>query len=389
MKKILEKTNSPVCVMLVVASLYLAFLLAGLKIHQWDPSRFVVAGDRYVQHPELAPKNLYIYKNSDGYCGEIYYRMALSPFSREKTVYGLSLDGDDHHFQRFLLPFLAWVLSGGGRPGLIPIAFLLINYVSICIMGLVAGMYAKNIGRHALWGLVIPLYAGFLLTISRNLTEILEITLLVSVFVSMGRGRNILAAVLLSLAVLTRESALIVVAAIFLFCIVSYIKSKKIKDNWYWFILPAAVYLVWRGWLFFNVNQDFKAIPDVWLIIGIPFKGFIQFFIKTIPFNSSGNIVWFTELCMIIVFTLSVFGAIRDSNAFSYEKYSWILYLILIVTLTNNIWIEDWGFLRIISEFYLTGSIILLQSHKRYINYLFTGSIISWFLLAVNVLHRY
>ncbi|MCJ7774249.1 MAG: hypothetical protein MUP22_14095, partial [Desulfobacterales bacterium] len=242
--------------------------------------------------------------------------------------------------------------------------------------------------RHALWGLAFPLYAGFLFTISRDLTEILEITLILSAFVSMGRSHKFLSSILLSLAVLTRESAMLVVTAIFLVNVVEYIQHRKTELNWNLIILPVAAYLTWRGLLFFNIKHDFEAIPDLWFIIGFPVKGFFSFFIKTIPIFNSGNVIWFIELCLIIVFTLAVFCAIRSSTARNYEKYSWILYFILIFMLTNNIWIEDWGFLRIISEFYLTGSIILLNSKQRFVNYIFCGSIASWFLLGVHILHR-
>lgn len=236
MKKILEKTNFPVCIMLVVAFLYLAFLLAGLKIHQWDPSRFVVAGDRWADR-EQAPTNLYIYDHSNGYDGQFYYRIALNPFSKKQDDFGIKVDGVAHRNQRILYPFLAWVISLG-QPKILPIALILINYLSLCFIGLIGGNYVKKIDRHALWGLVFPLYAGFLFTLSRNLTEILEIAFLLPVFLFMKNRKYILATLFLSLAVLAKETAMLVVVAIFLAEVFAFHKTRNKSKKWYLIVLP-------------------------------------------------------------------------------------------------------------------------------------------------------
>lgn len=382
----LERFNTPLYSMLIVACLYLVFVLLSLEDQHWNPSRFVHAGDRWVD-AKVAPENLYVFDHSDGYDGQFYYRIALNPFSNKQTDYGIRIDGVIYRKQRILYPFLAWLLSFG-CPTLVPIVMILINYLALCWMGFIGGVYAKDVNRHALWGIVFPLYAGFVLTLSRDLTEILELSLLLSAFVSMGKGRGLLTAILLTLAVLTRESALLVVIAVYLYFIICFIQNRKTELYWYVFSMPVLAYLTWRGVLFYTQQQRFEIISNLGNTVGLPFSGFIRFFINTIPFYKPGNITWFIELYLIIVFTLAVSISFRSSTARNYEKYSWILYFVLTFMLTNNIWIEDWGFLRVISEYFLTGSIILLHSKQRLANYILSGSIASWFLLGVNVLHR-
>ena len=40
------------------------------------------------------------------------------------------------------------------------------------VLGLLGGLAAQEAGRHALWGLIVPGFPGFVMTLARDLSEI-------------------------------------------------------------------------------------------------------------------------------------------------------------------------------------------------------------------------
>lgn len=68
-------------------------------------------------------------------------------------------------------------------------------------------------------------------------------------------------------------------------------------------------------------------------------------------------------------------------------KYSWILYGALMVILTDAIWLEDWGFLRALCDFFVLGSAIILASETRAMIPVFACSFALW--LAVSCIRVY
>ena len=117
--------------------------------------------------------------DSDGYDGQFYYRLSLDPFTTRNTDFGVTLDDPAYRQQRIFYPFLVWMFSGGGRFG-VPLQMIVVNFVALIWIGWIGANFAQRVHRHAWWGLLFPLYPGFILSLSRNLTEILQTALLLS-----------------------------------------------------------------------------------------------------------------------------------------------------------------------------------------------------------------
>jgi hypothetical protein len=375
---LLNRLNSPRVSLLIPAALYFLLLVAQILKHDYDISHFVQAGDFFV-NPAQAPANLSILHNSLGYDGQFYYRLAITPFTNERTAFGVTLDTPYYRQQRIGYPLLAWLFSLG-RPGLVPFALVLVNYVCLCLMGWLGGVYAQSINRHALWGVVFPLYPGFILVLMRDLTEITELFFLLAAFVCMHlnlRRRTIL---FLALAVLTKETALLAVMVLLI--------SHRV-DKWYHIfkprlqLLPVLLFGFWQGWLCYQwgwgLSRDFQNN------IGYPFIGYLSFFRETSLLSNHWQYVWFIELCVIMAFTIVIVytGLTVDINID--VKLSWIFYLILVYLLTRSVWVEDWAFLRACSEFYLFGVMILLNSRAKWQNVVLAADIVCWSLLAIDV----
>ena len=91
-----------------------------------------------------------------------------------------------------------------------------VNLGALCLIGWFGGVYAQAMKRHALWGLVFSLYPGFILSLARDLTEILEIAMLMGGLLLIRKGRQVFAIIFLTLAVFAKETALLVPVVLFL-----------------------------------------------------------------------------------------------------------------------------------------------------------------------------
>jgi hypothetical protein len=96
----------------IVSIVYLLFITARLSAHGYDTSYFVTAGDQFCD-PNLVPKTLTVTTGSNGYDGQVFYRLALNPFTSTPTEFGVTFDSPQYRQQRIVYPFLVWVLSIG------------------------------------------------------------------------------------------------------------------------------------------------------------------------------------------------------------------------------------------------------------------------------------
>jgi hypothetical protein len=163
-----RRLNSPVVTMAVTLPATIAFVvLRWNDAAQRKLSRFVVAGSNYAQ-PDRVPKGLFV-GSDNGYDGQFYYRLALDPFDLNRTAFGIRLDSYSR-VERMGYPFLAWLVSLGQHSHVF-LTLVIVNVVAAAVLGLAGGLLAQSAGRHALWGLVFPLYWGYLWTLGRDLTE--------------------------------------------------------------------------------------------------------------------------------------------------------------------------------------------------------------------------
>src|SRR5262249_2523256 len=144
----------------------------------FDASSFVTAGDKDC-NPALFAYNIVVFKKNAGYDGQFYYCFALYPLTSRRTDFCGTFEIPSLRHQRNLCPFMAWALSAGNA-ALVPWIMLLINYSALCLLGWLGGVYAQTFKRHALWGLFLPLFPASLFSLTRDLVEALEISLLVS-----------------------------------------------------------------------------------------------------------------------------------------------------------------------------------------------------------------
>lgn len=326
-----------------------------------DVDGFVLSGSDFAD-PSRVPAGLDVTRGS-GYDGQFYYRLALNPANLSEEAYGIRLDSP-FRLQRIGYPVLAWMVSGGQAP-LVPWALLIVNLVGIGVIGWLGALLARDVGRHPLWGLVLAGFWGLLFPLSHDLAEITEYAFLLAGLLALRRGRSLLAAAALTAAVLTRETAVVTVAAVGVVRLVALLRRRvRVGTADLPWTLPLVIFAAWQlvclaavgvlpltNGTGYNLSQPFLGL---WLAV----PGWLD----ALPFLP-GRL----RLAQIVaLFLLVLFAAVtvRGSTARRHEKVAFGLLVLLASTLAPVVWATGGDF-RTQADLYLLGSVVLLSSRHR------------------------
>ena len=351
---------------LIAVTLYGVFAALALRRNELDPSRLVLAGDELTD-PASAPSALTVGRHTTGYDGQFYYRMAIAPFSTAARVVGIRFDYPVYREQRIGYPLLVRLFSGA-NPRAIPWVMLLLN---VAAAGVIAATAATLVTRW--WtALAVALFPGFLLTMSRDLVELVEIAFVLLALRFLLSRRLVIAVLFLTLAVLTKETAILfalAVAAIALFRERSVARAAA-------FAIPVAAHIGWKLWLFhlWNLPPNLGASEHFTL----PFAGLAAA-------ARGANRMLATEMILIVLFTVGVLWAFRSSRAAAPAKLAWIAYAALFFTLGAEFWWEDWSFLRAASDYAVFGILIGVESESARLPVSLLV-MVSWVALAAHLL---
>lgn len=202
---------TPVRVALTVLVLATAFVGARLLAHGGDPTAFVRAGDEFTQ-ASGAP-DLTIEQDDAGYDGQYFHRLARNPFTRSPREFGTIFDRPAYRQARIAYPLVVWAVTGGGRVG-VPWALIGVNLAAMGVLALLAAQLAVEGGRPATWGLLAAGWPGLVVALSYDLSEVLAGTLLLATLLALRHRNWVGATALLAVAGLTRETTLVLAAAI-------------------------------------------------------------------------------------------------------------------------------------------------------------------------------
>jgi hypothetical protein len=198
---------------------------------------FVVAGDAIVDE-DLSPDNVPVI-DGPGFDGQYFWRQAMDPAALDtEPVRGIALDRP-LRAARPGYPILAWLASGFGRPGLVPVALIGVNVAALAALAWIAARLVQRRGRHALWGLAIAGYWGFAVVVARDLSEIVTAAAVFGAALAIDARRWPLAAAAGVGAVLTREQALVSLAAL----AVGVVVAERRCGTWRGAVVAGAVVL--------------------------------------------------------------------------------------------------------------------------------------------------
>src|ERR1051326_4898414 len=273
----------------IIAACYGIFTFALWRARDRDISRFVGAGAG-VEAREVPP-GLTVRSDIGGYDGVAFYRLAVNPFTRAKKAYGITLDNPPYRQQRIGYPLLVFLASLGNARA-VPLMMVVVNLLALIVIAAIGGALAQEFGFSGLWGVAFALYPGFILTLSRDTSEIVACMFMLATSLALARQRFVAASILLTCATLTRETALLI--AIALAIVWACCHPERERGVWAGWVrrrasappdppltpgmtaaIPIAVFIVWQAILalIWGRLPVVAGAPDM----SLPFSEFAKF----------------------------------------------------------------------------------------------------------------
>lgn len=366
----------------IVAICYVAFVVPLLHRRGGDISRFVIAGGANVDASKV-PIGLTVIPGIGGYDGMFFYRLAIDPFTNVQTANGITLDNPAYRQQRIAYPSIVWLLSLG-HVTWVPALLVWVNFAAAVAMAAFAGAFARTAGRHALWGVILPLYPGFVLTLSRDLAEIVAAMFAMGAIWALSAQRPRVAAVLLTCAVLTRETALMLAVALLAAWVLDRLRHREGRIAMITFAVPLAIYSLWQAFLAlrWGVTPLRSGAPA----IAFPFAEFARFFAASAARRYHQQRLYFTESLFLVATVVIVVLIWRRTRMAMEWKVAWLGCLSIFAVLGRTMWLEDFSFLRIFADVFLVSTVLIIPSTAtaRWVTLIATASL--WYYLAKDIM---
>jgi hypothetical protein len=365
------RTDKPIVPGLIAAVVAVAFVLA--RWQDWargNIGRFILVGRHFVATPAQLPRGVPI-TPTYGYDGQFFYRLALNPANFSHIAYGIRVD-QPYRFMRIGYPWLAW-LASFGQHVLVPVVLVAINVAAIGAVGYLGGVFARQGGRHALTGLLLPAYFGLLTSLSRDTAEPLAALCLLAGLLAIRARRPLLAGLLLAYGALTRESVMVAVAALAVVQVIGVIRGRRSvrpgRDDLAWAI-PAAAFVAWQVVVKLAVGR-FPLLVDGGQNTGTPFVTPLKALRHNLGYVNLHHFeqydLWFLELGILVLFSVAALLSWRSTNAPLNERLALVFYLVEICVVSPSTWYSLDADLRSFIEVYLLAAIILLGTPRRHL----------------------
>ena len=302
----------------------------------------------------------------NGYDGQFYYRLALDPLDFSSVFHGMHMDSAAR-FERIAYPALAWA-GAGGHLGLVPWSLIAVNVLCLGVVGWLGALLARDGGKAPVWGLLLPAYFGFVWSLSRDLTEIVETTFLIAALVALRRRRPAAAGVLLGAAVLSRETSLVAVGAVALVQVFGWWRFQRHRGErpalrpvtW---MLPLLVFAGWQSFAGVELGH-LPLLASGQHNLGVPFAGLARGFDHYgAHLPSKDSVLWFGELAVLCFVVASATRGVLSASVRLHERLAWAGYAMLSVCLSSGIWLGDVGF-RSLDDLYALSAVVLLVSPR-------------------------
>ena len=328
---------------------------------------------------------------SAGYDGQFYYRLALDPVNWNKTAFGITMD-QSYRYTRIGYPVLAWVVSLGQHQ-LVPVALVAINLLGVAAMAFLGGMFARESGRHALWGLAFAAYFGLVVSVGRDTAEPLAEACMLGGLLAYRRSKPVLATCLFAVGAVTRETILLAPAAIAVTRLVAFARRRArpgLADlTW---VVPACAYGVLEVAVHFVVKGEFPLLANGDRNLALPFTAMIdalKFDIRHINTAHLSPIdIALLEYATLGIFVLAGLAVLLLTTAPAHERLAFVFFVLQLGLLSSQIWTSTFGEGRSLIEPYLMALILLLATPRQYLSWRYLGPITACVIPALLVVAR-
>jgi hypothetical protein len=387
--------NRPIVPAVIAFLGWLGFVLARLEV--WAKGHLTLfmllgSGRTGFTHVNQLPPGVMIGDpNAAGYDGQFYYRLALDPFDWSKTAFGITMD-QSYRYTRIGYPVLAWLVSLGQHQ-LVPIALVAINLLGVAAMAFLGGMFARESGRHALWGLAFAAYFGLVISVGRDTAEPLAEACMLGGLLAYRRSKPVLATFLFAVGAVTRETILLAPAAIAVSRLVAMARRRArpgLADlTW---VVPACLYGVLEIAVHFVVRGEFPLLANSNRNLVVPFTAMVdalRFDIRHIntaylsPIDTV--LLGYATLGIVVLAGLAV---LLDTTAPTHERLAFVFFVLQLGLLSSQIWTSTFGEGRSLIEPYLMALILLLATPRQYLSWRYLSLITACVLPALLVVAR-
>lgn len=384
---VLARLDNPLASGLLALIGWLAFALA--RWQTWAAghiSLFIMAGHVYSGRAKLPHVPL------QGYDGQFYYRFALNPFNWHRTAYGITID-HSYRYTRLGYPLVAWLLSLG-QHHLVPVVLVVINLICVAVVGWLGGRFARESGRHALWGLLFVAYFGLVISVGRDTAEPLADACMLGGLLAYRHARYVLAALLIAYGVVTNEPILVLAIAIALTRLYAMYRRQARPGlaDLAW-VLPGAAYVVLQGIEHVLVTGKAGGVADVTQNFTWPFKALVPAIVRDFRLMSwthlgmyDINLIEFIALAAIVVSGLLV---LRSTNAPVHERVAFAGFVLVeMVLASGQFWDSVFGDGRTYIDAFLLAVIMLLATPNRIVSNKRLGVLAAIVVAALIVVAR-
>jgi len=364
---------------------WLGFALARWQI--WAKghlSLFIMAGHVYTHRGQL-PRGLLLVPSA-GYDGQFYYRLALDPANWNATAFGITMD-QSYRYTRIGYPLVAWLVSAGQHQ-LVPAALVAINLVAVAAMAMLGGVFARESGRHALWGLAFAAYFGLVISVGRDTAEPLAEACLLGGLLAYRRGRYVLTTSLFAFGAITRETILLAPAAIAVTRLIAMARRRTgpgLADlTW---VVPAVLYGLLEVAVHFVVKGEFPLLANSSRNLTVPFTALVDIaHINTSHLSPTDiNLLEYATLGLFIAAGLAVLWV---TTAPVHERLAFVFFVLQLGLLSSQIWTSTFGDGRSLIEPYLMALVLLFATPRRYLSWRYLSPMAACAIPALLVVAR-
>ena len=388
-----SRLNRPLVPGIIAFLGWLGFALARWQI--WAKghlSLFIMAGHTYTHRAKL-PHGLLLVPSA-GYDGQFYYRLALDPANWNHTAFGITMD-QSYRYTRVGYPILAWIFSLGQHQ-LVPVVLVVLNLFAVAAMAMLGGMFARDAGRHALWGLAFVAYFGLVISVGRDTAEPVAEACMLGGLLAFRRGGTrmyLLATALFTYGAITRETILFAPAAIAVTRLIAMARRRArpgLADlTW---LVPAAGYGLIEVVVHVVVKGKFPLLANGSRNLAAPFTALAHALKYDAAHISTAHLspidIAMLEYATLAIFILAGFAVLMITSAPGHERLAFVFFVLQLGLLSSEIWTSTFGEGRSLIEPYLMALVLLVSTRRRFLSWPYLGMIAACVLPALAVVAR-
>jgi hypothetical protein len=221
--------------------------------------------------------------------GQQFYAIARNPLHPSDVA--VHLDRPQYRLQRILYPALGWLLAGGTRGRPLVFALVAINLAAVFVGSIAFGELAGGLRRPGL-AVMFAAMPGVFLSVRMSVADTLALALSLAAISLLCRRRPGWAAVVATLAVLTKESSYLLVAAVAIAT-----ARRRGTDIRATMIAPVVVAASW--WITLRVVLPVDR--QQYVEFALPFVGLLQTFGYWVREEPAAGIVVISTIALGIV----------------------------------------------------------------------------------------